>query len=129
MVDIDSNVGLVLRCDTATTQGASLAELDPISATSVLLIRLLPVCKCKYHLNTHGKSVTKVMEKSWNVMEFGFENCVGTLRRFKDVLTHCARNNMQLQLKSFLTCSVLLDLCNFKEKLWLRFGILPFKYW
>jgi len=21
----------------------------------------------------------KVMEKSWNVMEFGFENCVGTL--------------------------------------------------
>jgi len=27
----------------------------------------------------HGKSVTKVMEKSLNVMEFGFENCVGTL--------------------------------------------------
>jgi len=43
----------------------------------------LPVCKCKYHFNTHGKSATKVMEKvmekSWNVMEFGFENCVGTL--------------------------------------------------
>jgi len=25
-----------LRCDTATTQGASLVELDPISATSAI---------------------------------------------------------------------------------------------
>ena len=60
-----------------------MGELDPISATSAIFIRLLPGCKCKYHLNTHEKSVTnvmeKVMEKSWNVMEFGFENCVGTL--------------------------------------------------
>ena len=30
------NVGLVLRCDTATTQGASLAEFDPISATAAI---------------------------------------------------------------------------------------------
>jgi len=36
---------------------------------------------------------------------------------------------MQLQLKSFLVCSVLLDLCIFKEKLCVRFGILPFKHW
>jgi len=35
---------------------------------------------------------------------------------------------MQLQLKSFLVCSVLLDLCNFEKKLWVRFEILPFKH-
>jgi len=29
----------------------------------------------------------KVMEKSWNVMEFGFENCVGTLEK-------CANKNI-----------------------------------
>ena len=28
------------------------------------------------------KVMEKVMEKSWNVMEFGFENCVGTLYNF-----------------------------------------------
>ena len=134
---------LVLRCDTATTQGASLGELIPLAQQQLFLIRpeflrhlrnpiwvskisnrvpivkenyhrapkirenrvprireigslkihtgcltfflkkslirLLPVCKCKYHLNMHGKSVSNVMEKSWNIMEFGFENCVGTL--------------------------------------------------
>jgi len=41
----------------------------------------------------HGKSATKAMEKSWkkswNVMEFGFENCVGTL------------SNVVSQLKTF----------------------------
>jgi len=36
LVDIDSNVGLVLRCDAANTQGASLGELDPIRATSAI---------------------------------------------------------------------------------------------
>jgi len=30
----------------------------------------------------HGKVMEKVMEKSWNVMEFGFENCMGTLYKF-----------------------------------------------
>jgi len=37
----------------------------PLEQQQLFLIRMLPVCKCKYHLNTHGKSVTNVMEKSW----------------------------------------------------------------
>ena len=49
----------------------------PLAQQQLFLIR--PVCKCKYHLNTHGKSVRNVMEKSWNVMDFRFENCMGTL--------------------------------------------------
>jgi len=32
----------------------------------------------------------KVMEKSWNVMEFGFENCVGTL--LKPATSHYYEN-------------------------------------
>ena len=51
----------------------------PLAQHQLFLIRLLPVCKCKYQLNTHGKSVT-------NVMEFGFENCVGTL--FKVIINN-----------------------------------------
>jgi len=36
LVDINSNVGLVLRRDTATTQGAGLGEFDPINATAAI---------------------------------------------------------------------------------------------
>jgi len=43
------------------------------------LIRLLPVCKCKYHLYTHGRSVTNVMEKSWNLfLKIVWEPCSST---------------------------------------------------
>jgi len=37
------------------------------------------------------------MEKSWNVMEFGFENCVGTLNTTKygvDIVNQIARKYM-----------------------------------
>jgi len=39
----------------------------------------------------HGKSVSNVMEKSWNIMEFGFENCVGTLIHvnFQNISVKC----------------------------------------
>jgi len=64
-----------------------LGELDPSSATSAIFNKTVASLQLQVSLKhagkqcnkCHGKVMEKVIQKSWNVMEFGFENCVGTL--------------------------------------------------
>jgi len=64
-----------------------LGEFDPISATAAIFNKNVTSLQVQVSLKhawkkcnkCHGKIMEKAMEKSWNIMEFGFENCVGTL--------------------------------------------------